>query len=127
MGILTKLIIEGLLATHLYAYREYIYPIIRAFGITFVMKKVLKGAGEDKKGDLVGLAGYSMTGSECLNYLGAELRDLNNFNENMKKPVADMIGESISKSINEGIKEGIKAGFKDSGKNIMKGVNGGVF
>lgn len=131
-----KLVFWGILIGHVSGYKEYFIRIIRCFGVTCVIKKILKASGEGTKADMVALGGYSMTGSEVVNYMAATLRSgswkiENRTEEEIVKGLFPTLWESVKEGllkeeVKEGIMEGIKAGFGDN-KNKSKGINGGIW
>lgn len=102
---LEKLILTGVLMGHICAYKKYLSNIITTFTITFVLKKVVKGAGEPLKADVLGLGGYCLTGAEIFEYIGAVMSSGNKSLDN--KAIEETV-KGLIPTIVDSVKEALK-------------------
>lgn len=116
-----KAIFWGLFLNHIAVYKEFFIKMIRTFGITYALKKILKGCGEGNKADVVSLAGYSMTATEFIKYVNEALK---NGSMKLDSKTSEEVVKGLFPTLFEGIKEAIvgdenlKKSFLDSFKDV---------
>jgi hypothetical protein len=63
-------ILYGILLAHFNTYRNQYANIGITFAVSFLMKRLLKSAGQKEHGEIVGLGGYTLTIGEFVKLLG---------------------------------------------------------
>lgn len=91
------LIIYGLLITHFMSYKNYYIKIGMTFSITYLMKRLIKSAGNKEHADIIGLTGYVMTFGEFTNLMKA-IKDASNKalnSEDANKIIGGLLGDGL--------------------------------
>lgn len=83
-------ILYGLLLAHFVAYKDYYAKIGVTFAITYLIKRLVKSAGDKDNADLVGLGGYTLTIGEFIKLLNSIKK--NSFTGSSSEETNEIIG-----------------------------------
>lgn len=91
------LIMYGLLVTHFMSYKNYYIKIGMTFSITYLMKRLIKSAGNKEHADIIGLTGYVITFGEFTKLIKA-MKDASNRvaeSEDAQKIIGGLLGNGL--------------------------------